>query len=141
MNTTALEGEHCISPDGERLYFSSDRDGGIGGIDIWSSDWDGTAWSEPVNLGTPINSSSSDMQPAFAADDPATMYLVSDRDGDSSIFRSGWDGTTWSDPERIVTGYVGEPSLPADGSVLYFVHVLVDDAGVFGSDIWYTLTH
>ena len=28
----------------------------------------------------------------------------------------------------------GEPSLVADGSIMYFVHVLVDDEGVFGSD-------
>jgi len=28
-------------------------------------------------------------------------------------------------------------SLVADGSILYFVHVLVDAAGVFGADIWY----
>ena len=57
-------------------------------------------------------------------------------DDPMDIYRSTYN-RTWSEPELVVTGYVGEPSLLADGSILYFVHVLVDDAGVFGSDIWY----
>ncbi len=34
------------------------------------------------------------------------------------------------------TGYVGEPSLVGDGSIMYFVHVMVNDEGVYGSNIW-----
>ena len=45
--------------------------------------------------------------------------------------------TDWGEPEMVITGYVGEPSLVADGNIMYFVHVLVDDDGVFGSNIWY----
>lgn len=40
-------------------------------------------------------------------------------------------------PELVIRGIVGEPSLTADGRYLYFVHVLYDAAGGFGSDIWY----
>lgn len=65
------------------------------------------------------------------------MYFVSRRDGPSSIYRSTFIGEGWSEPEMVITGYVGEPSLVADGSIMYFVHVLVDDQGVFGSNIWY----
>jgi hypothetical protein len=137
VNSAQLDGEHCLSPDGSRLFLTSTRPGGLGGADIWLADKSGTAWGAPVNLGAPINSKGSDLQPAFAADDPSTMYFVSDRGGPAGIYRSVHDGTAWSEPEPVVTGYVGEPTLVADGSIMYFVHVLVDLAGVFGSDIWY----
>lgn len=137
VNSIYPDGEHCLSPDGTRLYLSSTRPGGFGQTDIWMSQRQGGAWSQPINLGQPINSAASELQPAFAADDPSTLYFVSDRDGPSAIYRSVHAGERWSQPERLITGYVGEPSLVADGSLLYFVHVLVDSAGVFGSDIWY----
>ncbi len=137
VNSVYLDGEHALHPDGERLFLASDRPGGLGGVDIWLSTRDGEEWSDPVNLGAPINSEHSEAQPGFAADDPDTMYFVSNRDGPSSIYRSTFDGQRWSEPEMVVTGYVGEPSLVADGSLMYFVHVLVDDQDVFGSYIYY----
>lgn len=52
-----------IAADGVTLYFSSDRPGGIGENDIWMSkrlDDSWTKWSEPVNLGKPINTEGSE---------------------------------------------------------------------------------
>ncbi len=43
------------------LYFSSDAHLGAGGFDVYSSDWDGTKWSELKNMGLPINSTYDDM--------------------------------------------------------------------------------
>jgi len=137
VNSAYLDGEHCLSPDGTKLYLASTRPGGLGGADIWVSARAGNAWSEPANLGAPINSTGGELQPAFAADDPNTMFFVSDRDGPASIYKATFGGAVWSAPVMMLTGYVGEPSLVTDGSVMYFVHVLVDDKGVFGSDIWY----
>ncbi len=139
VNTVYLDGEHTLSPDGNRLYLTSTRPGGLGGPDIWVSERSGAGWTDPENLGAPVNSADSDGQPGFAADDPDTMYFVSNRDGRSSIYRSTWESdlSSWSAPEMILTGYVGEPALVADGSVMYFVHVLIDDEDVFGSNIWY----
>ncbi|WP_082886412.1 OmpA family protein [Flavisolibacter tropicus] len=47
-----------LAADGETLYFSSDRPGGLGDNDIWMTkrlDKSWQKWSEPVNLGAPIN--------------------------------------------------------------------------------------
>jgi hypothetical protein len=43
-----------------RLYFSSDRPGGHGGLDIWYSNLSFGSWSRPVNLDDPINSEADD---------------------------------------------------------------------------------
>lgn len=48
-----------LASDGETLYFSSNRPGGFGDNDIWMTkrlDKTWLKWSEPVNLGQPINS-------------------------------------------------------------------------------------
>jgi OmpA-OmpF porin, OOP family len=47
-----------LASDGETLYFSSDRPGGLGDNDIWMTkrlDKTWQKWSDPVNLGSPIN--------------------------------------------------------------------------------------
>lgn len=137
LNSVHADGEHCLSPDGTKLYLASTRPDGLGGSDIWESTRTGDTFGAPVNLGAPINSAGADLQPAFAADHPTTMYFASDRAGQMGIFCSTHDGTAWGTPEPIIGGYVGEPTLVADGSLLYFVHVLVDADGVFGADVWY----
>ena len=43
------------------LYFSSDAHPGIGGFDVFRSDWNGTRWSKPQNMGRPFNSSVDDL--------------------------------------------------------------------------------
>ena len=67
------------------------------------------------------------------------MYFVSNRNLfiGSAIYRSNRLGDVWSEPELVIKGIVGEPSLTADGNYLYFVHVLTDIAGPFDADIWY----
>ena len=45
-----------ISPDGEKLYFASNKSGGYGGFDIYFAEKDGDSWSEPINMGPEINS-------------------------------------------------------------------------------------
>jgi outer membrane protein OmpA-like peptidoglycan-associated protein len=48
-----------IAPDNKTLYYASDREGGLGGMDIWMTrrvddTWEN--WTVPVNMGKPINS-------------------------------------------------------------------------------------
>ncbi len=52
-----------LAPDGVTMYFSSNREGGIGDNDIWMTkrlDNSWQKWSDPVNLGSPINTDSWD---------------------------------------------------------------------------------
>ena len=63
------------------LYFSSDGHPGLGGYDIFSSTWDGVAWSEPINLGYNYNTTFDDMNISFDAEG-INGYIVSNRPDD-----------------------------------------------------------
>lgn len=140
VNSVYLDGEQFITPDGKTLYFTSSRPGGLGGNDIYVSHKAEQGWSEPKNIGAPINSPRGESQSAFAFNDLKTMYFTSDRDPKigTAIYRSKQqkDGS-WGEPELVIKGIVGEPTLTADGSLLYFVHVLTDAKGVFDADVYY----
>lgn len=137
VNSVYPDGEHAIHPDGVTLYFTSSRPGGLGKNDIWVSRQDGTSWSNPVNLGNPINSDKNDLQPAFTSDGN-TMYFSSDRNPriGMAIYRSKRIGKSWTKPELVMKGIVGEASITADGKYFYFVHVLTDANVVFDADVW-----
>jgi outer membrane protein OmpA-like peptidoglycan-associated protein len=56
ISTSAQEKAPFIHPDGKTLYFSSTRIPSGGGYDLWVSRRDSmNVWSEPINLGMPVN--------------------------------------------------------------------------------------
>jgi len=55
INTPADENYPYITADGTKLYFSSNGTNSMGGYDIFKSELIDGKWSEPVNLGYPIN--------------------------------------------------------------------------------------
>ncbi|MBN8677355.1 MAG: PD40 domain-containing protein [Chitinophagales bacterium] len=65
----------CLSPDGSKLLFASTQPGGFGGWDIYVSNWTSTGWSEPRNLGTPLNTAGNEVTPYF---DGNYIYFSSD---------------------------------------------------------------
>jgi outer membrane protein OmpA-like peptidoglycan-associated protein/tetratricopeptide (TPR) repeat protein len=66
-----------ITADGKELYFVSNRPGGIGGYDIYKSIKDENGeWSEPINVGKPINTSGDEKSP-FIHTDTRTLYYSS----------------------------------------------------------------
>jgi peptidoglycan-associated lipoprotein len=82
VNSTWLDRDPAISADGLVLIFSSDRDGGYGGRDLWMtrrSTIDGP-WSEPVNLGPTINSGGWEAGPDISADGRSLLFCAG-RDG------------------------------------------------------------
>ena len=60
INTSADELSPFLSRNAKKLYFSSDRVYGLGGYDVFSSDYDGQYWSYPSNMGAGVNSSMDD---------------------------------------------------------------------------------
>ncbi len=64
-----------ISVEGDVLYFASNREGGAGGMDIWSVQKIGDDWSEPRNLGPSVNTESDEIFPFVHAD--GTLYFAS----------------------------------------------------------------
>ena len=62
INTPQKEDAPFLSSDGKTLYFASEGHNSMGGIDIFKTvrDEDGN-WSEPINIGAPINSSGDDI--------------------------------------------------------------------------------
>lgn len=76
INTSAYEGQPCLSSDNKKLYFSSDREGGFGGKDIWVSTFENNVWNVPINLGKNINTSGDETSPFIHADNE-TLYFSS----------------------------------------------------------------
>lgn len=118
-------GEMHITADGQTMVFASHRAGGLGGYDLWISTKTTQGWSEPVNLGAPVNTANDENRPYLSPDGGTLWYDGASQKGSPgpAIFRSvrGPDGT-WSQPEEIVSQFAGEPNLSADGRTLYFVH-------------------
>ncbi len=66
------------SPDGQSLYFYSDRPGGLGGYDLWVAHHGRQGWQSAINLGPLVNSEFNDYGPALS-DDGTTLYFSSNR--------------------------------------------------------------
>ncbi|WP_346862979.1 OmpA family protein [uncultured Draconibacterium sp.] len=65
----------ALSPDGEYLYFVSDKIGGQGGKDIWRAKSEGGTYGKAVNLGAVVNTDGDEMFP-FVRDN-GELYFAS----------------------------------------------------------------
>ncbi|MBN2683571.1 MAG: OmpA family protein [Bacteroidales bacterium] len=82
LNTEAWESQPSLSSDNTTLYFSSNREGGFGGLDLYKAKLkpDGS-FETPVNLGPQINSEFDESGP-YIHPDNKTLYFTS----------NGWPG-------------------------------------------------
>ncbi|HOA09412.1 MAG: PD40 domain-containing protein [Bacteroidales bacterium] len=99
------EKQPSISPDGQMLYFVSNRPGGLGGFDIWVSVKNpNEVWGNAVNLGQPVNSPGNEQSP-FIHFDNKTLYFSSNDHigmGGQDIFVSHLtDSGKWSEPLNL----------------------------------------
>jgi len=75
--TNISSGYGSFSPDGNSIYFASNRPEGYGGYDIYRVNRQGQSWEAvPENLGTVVNSVGDEITPSF--------------DGASLFFSSNW---------------------------------------------------
>ncbi len=96
--------EPCVSPDGKRLFFASDRPSQPGGkegnFDLWVADRTGNGWCEPKALGAPVNTEAGEFFPSVTKD--GTLYFTRDSGPESAgIWRSRPVDGHFAAPERL----------------------------------------
>jgi outer membrane protein OmpA-like peptidoglycan-associated protein len=95
-------GHPSLSADGKTLYFSSDMPGGYGGSDLYKSAYDGSSWSQPVNLGSSINTPGNEVFPYVDKSDK--LYFSSEGHrtlGGLDVFVSEQVAGVWSSPINL----------------------------------------
>jgi outer membrane protein OmpA-like peptidoglycan-associated protein/tetratricopeptide (TPR) repeat protein len=118
INTEYNESHASISADNSKLYFTSDRPGGYGALDIWVSEKSpGKDWGKPKNLGAKVNSFYNEDTP-FITIDGKKLYFSSQGHatmGGYDIFITSMlpDGN-WSFSENI-----GYPVSTAEDDLFY----------------------
>jgi hypothetical protein len=97
--------EPCISPDGKKMFFVSNRfktdlNGSKQSYDIWEMNRTGNEWSEPQNIGSPVNSDADEYFPSVTID--GTIYFTREgSDRSNAIYRSKIIDGKFSDPEKL----------------------------------------
>jgi len=102
INTKYWESHATVSPDGKRLFFSSNRKGGYGGLDLYVSEIDSTGgWGVPKNLGPVINTVYHEDTP-FMTEDGKTLFFSSrghfNMGGYDIFYTTELDSGKWSVP-------------------------------------------
>lgn len=121
------EGGACISPDGKKYFFTSERQGGYGGSDIWMVErLNKKEWGKPVNLGPEVNSQY-DEAGMFLAPDGKTLFFCSNGPGSMGsydVFKTVFANGKWSKPANL--GYPinssakeGQLTISADAKYAY----------------------
>jgi hypothetical protein len=122
INGSAWDSHASESQDGKKLYFSSDRKGGFGNMDLYVSEKDENGkWTKPVNLGATINSTQNELMP-MANSDQTKLFFKSEAHenlGGYDVFVSerAAEINEWGQPKNI-----GYPLNTTDDDI-YFIPV------------------
>jgi tetratricopeptide (TPR) repeat protein len=106
INTSYWDTHASESPDGQVLYFASNRPGGFGGMDIYYAFKDaGGDWGKPVNAGIRINTYLNDDYPLITNGGATLIYssqgFKKGRDGFDIYYCNNVNGGVWSAPVNI----------------------------------------
>lgn len=117
VNTRFYESHAAISSDGKKLYFTSNREGGLGELDLWVSERDETGdWGIPSNLGNVVNTPYNEETP-FISGDGNTLTFSSEGHGSMGgydIFLSKLSSGQWTSPVNI-----GYPLSTTDDNIAF----------------------
>ncbi len=138
VNSPDWESQPSLSADGRSLYFVSDRRGGIGRRDIWTSTMDSKGnWTKARNLGKEINTTYDEISP-FIHVNNRTLYFASNGligFGGYDIYQCEKGNTSkWSEPVNFgapINNHEDQFSLfiSTDGNKAYYSHEEVDESG------------
>lgn len=125
VNSEFYESHPFVSLDGKTLLFTSDREGGIGEIDIYMCNRDNieSQWSAPQNLGPGINTEKNEITPSIAPD--ASLLYASQGFGSSKtydIIKAVPNGNEWKNavPMKFPINTDGDETGPfVDNNMLY----------------------
>ena len=143
INSSFFEGSCSLTPDGNYLYFVSERNGGYGNGDIWRSKRIGKGqWGKPVNLGPTVNTIGDEMS-VFMYPDGKTLFFSSNGHntmGGYDIFMTQMKAdSSWTEPINL--GYPINTTkdektftMTADGKKAYITSN--KDNGLGGYDIY-----
>ena len=151
INTKYWESHACFTRTGDSLYFTSNRKGTLGGLDIYLSKREDGDWGKPVNLGPTINTKYNEETP-FITFDGKTLYFSSyghyNMGGYDVFYSTKLEDGQWAKP--INAGYPINNTdddyffQPAQNGVFAYFPRLRDD-GFGRTDIYrleiYTQTH
>lgn len=125
----------CLSEmDGkEMLFFSSDRGGGEGAMDIWYAPMNADGiFDTPVNAGKKVNSAEDEITPWFVKENQ-TLYFSSTWHkglGGFDIFRSEYKDKSFSDPQNA-----GYPINSSYNDIYYSINSKKDRAYISSNRI------
>lgn len=104
VNMDYYQNHAYISKDGKSLYFTSEDERGLGGLDIYKTTKDNNGeWTVPENLGKTINTPYDEDAP-YLSDDGQTLYFASKGHpgfGEYDIYKSTLQNGNWSTPENL----------------------------------------
>jgi hypothetical protein len=92
----------ALSADGNIMVFSSNRSDSFGGMDLYVTVNNNGIWSEPVNMGSTINSSFNEAYPFMDKDN--NLYFSSDNTqgfGGYDIYVCKFNNSTWERPVNL----------------------------------------
>lgn len=126
INTDQNEGTASISADGQYIFFTFCSP--ENSCDIQLSRLDGLNWSEPKNLGPPVNTRHWETQPSVSYNGK-TVYFASERPGGfggSDIWMTTYNNGKWSPPSNLgpeinTDSEEQYPFIALDDKTLYFV--------------------
>ena len=123
-------GHASLSADGNTMYFASDMPGGFGSIDIYKVTRSGDTWSEPMNLGSKINTEGREMFP-FIGQKQNVVFFSSDGLyglGGLDLFMTSVNGNSFGNPKNM--------GFPINGSYDDFAMIIDKDfqSGYFSSN-------
>jgi Tol biopolymer transport system component len=143
INSGNLHWQFSFADNGN-LYFSSERENGFGGYDLYRSDCTNGVYSEPENLGPTVNTAESDATPFIAHDESCLIFASTGRDdglGRSDLYVSFlMEDSTWTEPRNLgprinTVHHEICPVVTPDGKYLFFLRsqsVYWIDASVIG---------